>query len=111
GDIAVVKGIERREIALAGHAKHVPHSMHDELIDQNFGGGPRAVIGAHHASPWLCSSRLHHAASMWGGQTSASHASGRRLALEHVRQLRHDEPRSGGEGKQHSMTNASTAPT
>jgi hypothetical protein len=70
GDIAVMKGIERREIALAGHAKHVPHSMHEELIDQNFGGGPRAVIGAHHASPWLCSSRLHHAASMWGGQTS-----------------------------------------
>src|SRR5262249_26252073 len=51
GDIAVVEGIERRDIALAGHAKHVAHPMNDELVDQNFAGGPSAVVGAHHASP------------------------------------------------------------
>src|SRR5262249_45076674 len=51
GDIAVVEGVERRNIALAGHAKHVAHPVNDELVDENFGGRPGAVIGAHHASP------------------------------------------------------------
>src|SRR5262249_62219420 len=56
GDIAVVEGIERREIALPGHAKHVTNPVNDELVDQNFGGRPRAVIGAHPASPVACRS-------------------------------------------------------
>src|SRR5262249_30976297 len=51
GDITVVEGIERREITLPRHAKHVTNPVNDELVDQNFGGRPRAVIGAHHASP------------------------------------------------------------
>src|SRR5258708_4084437 len=56
GDIAVVESIERREIALPGHTKHVSHPVNDELVDQNFGGRPCAVIGAHHASPVACRS-------------------------------------------------------
>src|SRR5262249_7433118 len=63
GDITVVEGIERREITLPGHAKHVTNPVNDELVDQNFGGRPRAVIGAHHASPVACRSLLHHPAS------------------------------------------------
>src|SRR5207245_1749019 len=47
GNIAVVKRIERRDIALARNAEHVPHAMDEELIDQDFAGGPGAVIGAH----------------------------------------------------------------
>src|SRR5262249_56143053 len=56
GDITVVEGIERREITLPGHAKHVTNPVNDELVDQNFGGRPRAVIGAHPASPVACRS-------------------------------------------------------
>src|SRR5262249_61432745 len=51
GDIGVVEGIERRDVALAWHAKHVAHPVDHELVDQNFGGRPGAVIGAHPASP------------------------------------------------------------
>ncbi len=50
-DVAVVEGVERRDIALARHAEHVAHAVDDELIDQNFAGRPGAVIGAHDASP------------------------------------------------------------
>ena len=46
-DVAVVEGVERGEIALARHAEHVPHAVDDELVDQDFAGGPGAVIGAH----------------------------------------------------------------
>jgi hypothetical protein len=47
GDIAIVAGVESGDIALARHAEHLTHAMNDELIDQNFGGRPGAVIGAH----------------------------------------------------------------
>src|SRR5262249_21083518 len=52
-----------REITLPGHAKHVTNPVNDELVDQNFGGRPRAVVGAHPAAPVACRSLLHHAAS------------------------------------------------
>ena len=47
GDITVVAGVEGGDIALAWDAEHVTHAMDDELIDQNLGGRPGAVIGAH----------------------------------------------------------------
>lgn len=51
-DIAIVQGIQSSNVALAGNAKYVAHTMDDELVDQNLGGRPRAVIGAHqHSSP------------------------------------------------------------
>ena len=51
GDVAVVAGVERGDIALARHAEHVTHAMNDELIDQNFGGRSwcrhwRALLGS-----------------------------------------------------------------
>src|SRR5262249_29256063 len=51
GDIAGVEGIERRDVALPRQPKHVARPVDDELGDQNFGGRPGAVIGAHPASP------------------------------------------------------------
>ena len=47
---AVVEGVERGEIALARHAEDVLHAVHDQLIDQDFAAGARAVIGAHGVS-------------------------------------------------------------
>jgi hypothetical protein len=47
GDVAVVKRIKCRDIALAGNAEHVLHAMDEELIDQDLGGRPGTVIGAH----------------------------------------------------------------
>src|SRR6266852_723053 len=52
GDIAVVESIERREIALPGHTKHVSHPVNDELVDQNFGGRPCAVMARLTRLPW-----------------------------------------------------------
>ena len=53
-DRPVVERVERREIALARHAEHVLHAVHDELVDQNFAAGAGAVIGAQHVvSPCL----------------------------------------------------------
>ena len=67
-DIAVVKRIEGRDIALAGYAEYVPRAVDDELIDQNFGRRPRMFIGAHHASPMILPPAREHAASTHGGQ-------------------------------------------
>ena len=50
-DVAVVEGVERRDIALARHAEHVMHAVDDELVDQDLAGGPGAVIGAHDKTP------------------------------------------------------------
>ena len=47
GDIAVMKGIEGRDVALARHAEYVAHAVDEELIDKDFGGRPGPVIGAH----------------------------------------------------------------
>ena len=46
-DRPVVEGVERGEIAFAGHAEHVLHAVRDKLIDQDLAAGPGAVIGAH----------------------------------------------------------------
>jgi hypothetical protein len=46
-NVAVVESIERGDVALARHAERVAHAMDDELINQDFGGRPRAVVGAH----------------------------------------------------------------
>ena len=48
--VAVMEGIERREIALARHAEHVLHAVDDELVDQDLAAGAGAVIGAQHGS-------------------------------------------------------------
>jgi hypothetical protein len=50
-DVAIMECIERRELALAWHAEHVANAVDDELIDQNFGRGSCAIIGAHRESP------------------------------------------------------------
>jgi hypothetical protein len=42
-----VERIERGDVALARHAERVAHAVDDELIDQDFGRRPRAVVGAH----------------------------------------------------------------
>ena len=47
GNIAVMKRVEHRQIALAGHAKDVLHAVDAQLIDQNFGGAAQIVLGAH----------------------------------------------------------------
>ena len=47
GEIAVVKRVEHREIALARHAEDVAHAVNAQLIDQNLGGGPHIVLTAH----------------------------------------------------------------
>ena len=47
GEIAVVKRVERRKIALARHAEHVAHAVNAQLIDQNLGGGAHIVLSAH----------------------------------------------------------------
>ena len=47
GQIAVMEGIEHREIALAWHAKDVTHAMKAQLIDQDFGGTAQIVLTAH----------------------------------------------------------------
>ena len=47
GDVTVVQRIERGDVALARDAEHVPHPMNHQLVDQDFGGGPGAVTGAH----------------------------------------------------------------
>ena len=46
-DLAIVKGVERREVALARHAEHMLHAVGDQLVDQNLAARPGAVIGAH----------------------------------------------------------------
>src|SRR5262249_26828544 len=66
--IAVVKRIERRNIALAGYAEYVLRPVHDQLVDQNFSGRPRSLTGAHHASPMILLPVPEHAASAQSGQ-------------------------------------------
>ncbi len=51
GDIAVMKRVEHREIALAGHAKDMLHAVDAQLIDQNLGGAAQIVLGAHRRLP------------------------------------------------------------
>src|SRR5262249_34937181 len=77
-DIAVVKRIERRNIALAGYAEYVLRPVHDQLVDQNFSGRPRSLIGAHHASPIPLPLVLHHAASAQRGQIAGADGSNHR---------------------------------
>ena len=50
-DFAIVKRVERGQIALARHAEHVAHPVDRQLIDQDFAAGPRAVIAAHRSAP------------------------------------------------------------
>src|SRR5204863_7440005 len=50
-DIAIVQRVERGDVALTGHAEDVARAMNDELIDQNLGGGPAAVIAVHWLPP------------------------------------------------------------
>src|ERR1700731_1380561 len=38
-DRTVMHGIERRDIALSRHAKHVTHAVQHKLVDQHLGGG------------------------------------------------------------------------
>jgi hypothetical protein len=40
-------GVERSDVAFAGHAEDMARAMNDELIDQHLGGGSRSIIGAH----------------------------------------------------------------
>ena len=47
GNIAVVKRIDRSEIAFAGHAEHVLDAVNAQLIDQNLGGRTIIVLTAH----------------------------------------------------------------
>ena len=47
-DVAVMEGVERREIAFARHAEGVPHAMRDQLIDENFAAGP----SSRHCCAW-----------------------------------------------------------
>src|SRR6516162_8241891 len=55
GQIAVMEGIEHREIALARHAKDVTHAMNAQLIDQDFGGTAQIVLTAHRRRlPKIC---------------------------------------------------------
>ncbi len=51
GQIAVMEGVEHREIALARHAKDVAHAMDAQLIDQHLGGATQIVLGAHRQLP------------------------------------------------------------
>jgi len=44
---AIVEGVERRQIALAGHAKHMRHAVDDELIDQDLRRGSCFLDRAH----------------------------------------------------------------
>jgi hypothetical protein len=50
GDRGVMQRVERRDVALARHAKHMAHAVQHELVDQHLGGGSGAVIGAHWVS-------------------------------------------------------------
>ena len=47
GEIAVVERIEHREVTLTRHAEYVAHAVNAQLIDQNLGGSPHVVLGAH----------------------------------------------------------------
>ena len=47
GDVAVVKCIERGDVALAGNAEYMAHAMDEELVDQDLSRCPGAVVGAH----------------------------------------------------------------
>ena len=54
-NIAVVKGIERGQIAFARHAEYMLHAVNRQLVDQNLAAGAGAVIAAHRctrARPW-----------------------------------------------------------
>ena len=62
-DVRVVHGVERGEIALAGHAGDALHPLGDELVDENLAAG--AGIGFGHdrtsqarAMRWQASLRL-----------------------------------------------------
>ncbi len=46
-EVAVMEGVEHRQIAFAGHAEHVADAVDRELIDQDFRRGPRLVERAH----------------------------------------------------------------
>jgi hypothetical protein len=42
-----VKGVEHREIAFTGHAKDVLDAVHDQLVDQDFGGTAHVIGNGH----------------------------------------------------------------
>ena len=46
-DVAVVKRVDRGQIAFARHAEHVLDAVNAQLIDQNFGGRAIIVLTAH----------------------------------------------------------------
>jgi hypothetical protein len=50
-ELAVMKGVEHRQVAFAGHAEDVAHAVDHELIDQHFGRGPGLVERAHGRGP------------------------------------------------------------
>ena len=47
GQIAVMKRIEHRKIALTRYAERMLHAVNKQLIDQNLRRGPHVVFGSH----------------------------------------------------------------
>src|SRR5262245_35857427 len=66
-DVAAIEGIERGKIALARHAKHVPHTLDRQLVDQYFAAGACVVLAAHwitlRSSPVEFSARMERVSS------------------------------------------------
>src|SRR5262245_66523178 len=60
GDVAIIEGIERRQIALARHAEHVAHAVRDQLVDQNLAAAARDVLGTHVVTCWRLSASSSH---------------------------------------------------
>src|SRR5690242_7096992 len=47
GQIAVMEGVEYRQIALARHAEDMANAMNAQLIHQDFGGAAQIVLSPH----------------------------------------------------------------
>ena len=51
GDVAVMEGVERRQIALARHAEDVAHAVDQQLVDQHLAAAAQIVLAAHSLPP------------------------------------------------------------
>ena len=47
GDIAIVKRVERGEIAFTGDAEDMADAIHQQLIDQHFAAAAHVVLATH----------------------------------------------------------------
>ena len=99
GDVAVVEGIERRQIAFARHAEHVAHAVDQELVDQHLAARAHIVLAAHRLpSPARAPSAL--------GQTSIAGEAGERRTK---RTPRREEKPDGANTRPPSEVNSRSA--